>query len=320
MSLEKEAAEDSFQVKYGISEEKCPFFKIEKRGNLTIYKMNFKSLSGLHLFLNDNPEVNTNIFFTQKSEEASVKFAGEPLEQAIQYLIGGYQKDFDMFVKLRKEIDKVNIKYENTRKIKPSVVGSRPNVPAFIAGAPKTMYRVDRAKEKKFIDIYVNLPYTNNTTEAQIRNRGIMILNLVKLLESHDYGVNLKVFETCMVGNEAFTVSVGLKQPGELLNDKKCYYPMCGKEFVRRILARLKESVPFKENWHMSYGQVLTEKQTRVIMDIPEDAILINSPNDMGIKGVDVYQDADAFLSKINLDKEILVPEYVREANEDNMK
>ena len=317
MSLEKEAVEDSFQVKYGINEEICPYFKIEQRGNLTIYKLNFKSLSGLHLFLSDNPEVNTNIFYSQKSKEASVKFAGESLDQAIQYLIGGYQKDFDMFVKLRKEIDKVNIKYERGRKVKPSVVGSRPNVPAFIAGAPKTMYRVDRAKEKKFIDIYVNLAYTNNTTESQIRNRGIMILNLVKLLESHEYGVNLKVFEACMVGREAFSASVGLKQPDELLNDKKCYYPMCGKEFVRRVLTRLKESVPFKENWHMSYGQVLNETQTRIIMDIPDDAILINAPDEMGIKGEDIYEDADAFLGKINLSKEISVPDYVKEAIEE---
>ena len=317
MSLEKEAVEDSFQVKYGINEESRPYFKIEQRGNLTIYKLNFKSLSGLHLFLSDNPEVNTNIFYSQKSKEASVKFAGESLDQAIQYLIGGYQKDFDMFVKLRKEIDKVNIKYERGRKVKPSVVGSRPNVPAFIAGAPKTMYRVDRAKEKKFIDIYVNLAYTNNTTESQIRNRGIMILNLVKLLESHEYGVNLKVFEACMVGREAFSASVGLKQPDELLNDKKCYYPMCGKEFVRRVLTRLKESVPFKENWHMSYGQVLNETQTRIIMDIPDDAILINAPDEMGIKGEDIYEDADAFLGKINLSKEISVPDYVKEAIEE---
>lgn len=317
MSLEKEAVEDSLQVTYGVDEETCPYFKTEKRGNLSIYKMNFKSLSGLHLFLSSNPTVNTNIFYTQKSKEASVKFAGEPLEQAIQYLIGGYQKDFDMFVKLRREIDKVNIKYERGRKVKPSVVGSRPNVPAFIAGAPKTMYRVDRAKEKKFIDIYVNLAYTNNTTESQIRNRGIMILNLVKLLESHEYGVNLKVFEACMVGGEAFCASVGLKQSGELLNDKKCYYPMCGKEFLRRILTRLKESVPFKENWHMSYGQVLSERQTRIIMDIPDDSILINSPDEMGIKGEDIYADADAFLAKINLSKEISVPDYVRESEEE---
>ncbi|MBE5944922.1 MAG: hypothetical protein E7258_08425 [Lachnospiraceae bacterium] len=317
MSLEKEAAEGSVQITYGISEDTCPFFKIEERGNLTIYKMNFKSLSGLHLFLNENPVVNNNIFYTLRSEKGSEKFAGAPLFEAIGYLIGGYLKDFEMFVKLKKEIDKVNIKYENTRKVRPSVVGSRPNVPAFIAGAPKTMYRVDRAKEKRFVDIYINIAYDNNTTEAQIRNRGILVLNLVKLLESHDYGVNLKVFEACMVGGEAFCATVGLKQPGELLNEKKCYYPMCGKEFLRRIMARVKESMPFKENWHMSYGQVLNESQTRIIMDIPEDAIFINSPKDMDILGENIYEDADRFLDKINLTKEIEVPRYAESNKEE---
>lgn len=317
MSLEKEAAEGSVQITYGVSEDTCPFFKIEERGNLTIYKMNFKSLSGLHLFLNENPVVNNNIFYTLRSEKGSEKFAGAPLFEAIGYLIGGYLKDFEMFVKLKKEIDKVNIKYENTRKVRPSVVGSRPNVPAFIAGAPKTMYRVDRAKEKRFVDIYINIAYDNNTTEAQIRNRGILVLNLVKLLENHDYGVNLKVFEACMVGGEAFCATVGLKQPGELLNEKKCYYPMCGKEFLRRIMARVKESMPFKENWHMSYGQVLNESQTRIIMDIPEDAIFINSPKDMDILGENIYQDADRFLDKINLTKEIEVPRYAESNKEE---
>ena len=81
---------------------------------------------------------------------------------------------------------------------------------------------------------------------------------------------------------------------------------------MRRILARVKESVPFKENWHMSYGQVLSDGQTRIIMDIPEDAILIDAPDKMGIKGEDIYEDADAFLEKINLDKEIAVPHYTK--------
>lgn len=312
MSLDKQVEEDSAEITYGVSEDTCPYFKTVTRGNLTIYKMNFKSLSGLHLFLTGNPVVNNNVFYTQRSIKGSEKFAGAPLEEAIGYLIGGYLKDFSMFVKLKKEIDSVNVKYEAKRKVRTAVVGSRPNVPAFIAGAPKTMYRMDRAKEKKFIDIYINLAYDNNTTEVQVRNRGILILNLVKLLENNDYGVNLKVFEACMVENEAFCATVGLKQPGELLNEKKCYFPMCGKEFLRRILARVKESVPFKENWHMSYGQVLSESQTRLIMDIPEDAILIDAPDKMGIKGEDIYEDADAFLEKINLDKEIAVPHYAK--------
>ncbi len=307
-------------ISYGLMPEECEHFDIETRGNMKIYRANFKSLSQLHLFLSGNPKVNTNIFYTQKSISSSSKFAGEPLDVAIGYCVGGYEKDFSMFVKLKKDIDRVNIRHVHSRKVRPSVVGSRPNVPAYVAGAPKSMYRMDRVKEKKFITIYINLAYANDTSEAQIRNRGILTLNLIKLLENNDYGVNLKVFETCMVAGEVFAASIGVKRPGELLNVKKCYYPLCGKEFLRRVMCRIKESMPFKENWHMSYGQLLSDKQSRVIMNIPEDAIVINSPAEMGIMGDNVYEDADRFLAKLNLSKEIVVPNYVKESKEEEIR
>lgn len=307
-------------ISYGLTPKECPYLELEAKGNLTIYRANFKSLSQLHLFLTAEPAVNTNIFYTQKSINSSVKFAGEQLPVAIDYCVGGYEKDFSMFVRLKRDIDRVNIRHVQTRKVRPSVVGSRPNVPAYVAGAPKSMYRMDRVREKKFVTVYMNLAYANNVSEAQIRNRGILTLNLIKLLENNDYGVNLKVFETCMVGNEIFAASIGLKKPGELLNVKKCYYPLCGKEFLRRVLCRVKESMPFKENWHMSYGQLLSDKQTRIIMDIPEDAIVINAPDIMGIYGDDIYQDADRFLEKLNLSREITVPNYVKESKEEDKR
>jgi len=303
--------EQGMELSYGVDVDSCEHLSIEQRKNLTIYKAQFKSLSALQFFLSNNPKVNKNIFFTQKSIEAKEDFAGEPLDKAIQYCVGGYDKDFEIFIKLKKDIEKVNTKFDNRRRTRTAVVGSRPNVPAFIAGAPKTMYRLDRSKEKKFLNIYVNLAYTNGTTNEQIRNRGILVLNLIKILEANDYEVNLKVFEACYVANEVFCASIALKHPGELLNIKKCYYPMCGKEFVRRVMIRLKESIPFKENWHLSYGQIMTDKQTRAVMDIPEDEIVINSPSEMGIIGNDIYEDADNFLQKINLSKEIVVPGYV---------
>ncbi|MBR3599030.1 MAG: hypothetical protein IKL53_04045 [Lachnospiraceae bacterium] len=305
-------------ISYGLTPEECPQLVIEKRGNLNIYKVNFKSLSELHLFLSENPKVNTNIFYTQKSEKSSTKFAGEPLDVAIDYCVGGYEKDFSMFVKLKKDIDRVNIKHVQSRKVRPSVVGSRPNVPAYVAGAPKSMYRMDRVKEKKVITIYINLAYANSVSEAQVRNRGILTLNLVKILENNDYIVNFKVFETCMVGQEVFAAGVGIKRPGELLNVKKCYYPLCSKEFLRRVMCRIKESMPFKENWHMSYGQLMSDRHTRLVLGIPEDAIVINSPDQMGIEGNDIYEDADRFFANLNLGREIVVPDYVRESKEED--
>lgn len=293
------------------------YIKCKKEDNLLIYEAKFQSLSDLHLFLTSNPKVNKDIFPTQKSIYSPPQFAGEPLDVAISYCLGGYEKDFPMFLKLKNDMDRVNMRHAKSRKLRPSVVGSRPNVPAFVAGAPLSMYRMERAREKKFITIYMNLAYTHNTTEEQIRNRGILTLNLIKLLENNDYIVNLKVFEACAVEKEIFTASIGLKKPGELLDVKKCYYPLCSKEFLRRVLCRVKESVPFLGKWHLSYGQLLSEDRTRSIMNIPQDAIVINAPDEMMIRGYNIYEDADAFWKKLNLSLDIVVPDYVKESKEE---
>lgn len=303
-------------MKRGLTPQNCPYLSMDKWEHMSIYKMNFPSLSQLHLFLKSNPAVNHHIFYSQKSIDAPTRFAGAPLDVAIDYCVGGYEKDFHLFVKLIKDIDRVNTRYVQSRKMRPSVVGSRPNVPAYVAGAPKSMYRLDRAKEKKVITIYMNLAYTGNTTEGQIRNRGILTLNLIKILENNDYIVNLKVFEACTVGSDIFATSIGLKRPGEMLNAKKCYYPLCGKEFLRRVLSRVKESMPFQEKWHMSYGLLCNDQQTRVVMGIPQDAIVIKAPDEMGIRGIDIYEDADNFWKRLNLSKEIVVPNYVKDSKE----
>lgn len=280
-------------------------------GDDAIFRIHFKSLNDLEMYLKSDPEVNSAVFKSQKSIYMPEDFAGEPLDVAINYCHGGYQKNLDMFMKLKKEIDSVNVKYSNNRKTVTSVVGSRPNVPAYVAGAPKTMYRMERVKEKKFLDIYMNIAYSGHTTEEQVRNRGILTLNLVNVLESHDIGVNLHVFEACYVEKEVFIVEVVLKKPGELLNIGKCYYPMCSKEFLRRVLLRVKESVPFLgKNWGISYGAVLDEARTREYVGVGKNQIMILAPQAMGIRGDNIYEDADAFISSLNLGDEISFPTY----------
>lgn len=280
-------------------------------GDDSVYRMHFKSLNELEMYLKSNPEVNSKVFKSQKSVFMPQDFAGEPLENAIDYCHGGYEKNLDMFMKLKKEIDSVNIRYAAGRKSVSSVVGSRPNVANFVAGAPKTMYRMERVKEKKFVDIYMNVAYSGHTTEEQIINRGILTLNLVNVLENHDMGVNLHVFEACYMEKEVLITEVVIKRPGEMLNISKCYFPMCGKEFLRRVLLRVKESVPFLGlNWGISYGAVLDEQRTREYLNVGKNQILIMSPQAMGIKGQNIYDDADAFISKLDLGKEIAFPKY----------
>ena len=278
--------------------------------NYTIYRVDFHSLTELEMFLEENPGVNHDIFPTQKSIEMPEEFAGEPIEKAIRYCHGGYGNGFELFLSSKKELEHANIRHESFRRSVPSIVGSRPHVPNFVAGTPKTMYRLDRVRETKFIDLYINLVYSGSTTQEQIINRGILTLNLISLLEHQKIDVNLYAFEASYFDNEIFIADIKLKKPGQPLNIGKCYYPLCGKEFIRRLLTRVKESMPFKQSWGRGYGSVLPEDLLKKCINIKEDTILIRSPIEMGLKGKNIYEDADIFFEQLKLSDKIQLPKY----------
>lgn len=278
--------------------------------NYRLYRADFNSLTELEVYLAGDPRVNAQIFPVQKSIDMPEEFAGVPLEQAIEYCHCGYQNGFPMFLKMKKELERVNLKAVSFRRSVPAVVGSRPHVPNFLAGTPKTMFRLERAKEKKFTDVYINLAYSGDTTEEQIRNRGILVLNMISLLEQNDIAVNLYAFEASFLDSEIFIADIRLKRPGESINVGKCYYPLCGKEFIRRLIVRVKESMPFCERWGVGYGKVLPENMVRKCLRIDDSRILIGSPAELGIKGDSLYEDAGSFFSKLDLLDEIKLPEY----------
>ncbi len=287
-----------------------PVLMTEDDKTYKIFKIHFPSLTELELFLLKNPKVNEMVFPSQKSIYMARSFAGVPLEEAIAFCHGGYYEGFPLFLEMKKKIESVNTQTVMHRRSVPSVVGSRPHVPNFVAGTPKTMLRLDRAKETKFMDIYINLAYSGYTTEEQIRNRGILTLNLINLMEMNHVAVNLYAFEASYLYNEIFICDIRLKNPGEITNVGKCYYPLCGKEFVRRLMVRVKESMPFQEKWGLGYGMVLPEEKVRKCLGIDDNKILIKSPEEMGVWGRNIYDDADAFFEALHLSDNIKVPKY----------
>ena len=272
-----------------------------------VYKADFRSLTELEIYLLSNPKINAEVFPMQKSTSLPRDFAGVPLEEAINYCHGGYTEGLPLFLALKKELENTDRSNVNVRRSVPAVVGSRPHVPNFVAGTPKTMWRLDKAESKAFVDLYINLVYSGTTTEAQIRNRGILTLNLINLFEQNNMAVNLNVFEASMLKNEIFFANIQLKQPGQVLNVGKCYYPLCGKEFVRRLMLRVKESMPFKQNWSLGYGVGLPPALLRDMLKISDSKILIGSPIEMGLKGQDIFEDADIFFDHLKLSDNILV-------------
>lgn len=296
----------------GVTPEECRFLEIKKQGKMKIYDLYFGSISEVEVFLSSDPTVNTRIFASQASVNAPEAFAGPPLEDAIAYCVGGYDEDYTRFLELSGLLTSADRLKAPSRCVEPSFVGHRPNVPAYIADAPKNMYRNKRVSEKKVINVFMQVTFDKSTTDTQILHRGILTLNLIRLLEENGYIVRFRVFEVCTVYNEIFKCEIVLKQTAEKLDPRKCYYPMCGKAFVRRVLSRIKESVPFRENWHMSYGIVAPEKFTKSIINVGPNDIYIGTPKEMGIVGLDLYADANAFLSAAHLSDNIRVPHYER--------
>ena len=224
-----------------------------------------------------------------------------------------YNGDFELTLKMLKEFENI-VPVENYSRCRErAFAGSRPNIPAYIAGVPKTMYRLTRLPEKKFVTIWFNLAYSINTYRQAVANRGALTLSLIKLLEKSGIGVDLKVFSSCYSGGEVFNTEVLLKSPSEPINMKKCLYPLCSVMFLRRIVMRVMESMPFGEkDWYPNYGLPLSEEQFRTIFSIPENDIVISSPMVMNITGLNIVKDCRRFLNKIELEKYIKLSKVKR--------
>lgn len=273
---------------------------------MKIYSASFKSLSDMHMYILSDPEVNSKIFYKQHSIAGQTEFAGEPFEKAVDYLIGGFTGNYDIALKMQRELEKTVLIKESSRKRERAMAGSHPNVPAYIAGVPKAMYKLRRAQEKKFVSIWFNIAYPALTAEKAIINRGALTLSLINVLESHGIGVDLRVFNACYSRGEIFISEIRLKSPSESINGKKCFYPMCSRLFLRRIIFRIMESMPFEETeWYPNYGEPLTEEQFRSIFGISDSDIVISSPMHMGVEGDDIKLDSDRFFKKIELKKYI---------------
>lgn len=279
-----------------------------ERHGYTWYEADFHDLSQMQLFLLEDPPIHSEIFTEVASINGGNKFHGVPLEQAVSYLISGYSDNYDQFLSLRQELSRaLEIKIPRRRYIK-SQVGSRVHMANFVANKPKYMLRLEPAPIAKIANIHFNLSYPQGEDAVQIRHRGILTLNLIKLMEMNGYHVRLNAFSLAKEDDEIIYVKVNLKSPGEILNERKCFFPFCAREFPRRLIFRIRESMPVQnEYWGYSYGSSQEANSIQELLDLPKEDIIISSPSYMGVYGGDIYDDANRFFERLNLDDSIKV-------------
>lgn len=295
-----------------LSERELRSLSVGQFGAFPVYNLTFASVRDLRGFLAGAPEMKEVL---RRSEDAS-------------------KEELESFLNLAKCLQMVNLKASRSNVAEPAFVGNRPNVPAYVAGAPKNMYRIARAKEKKVVQVLINLTYAGNTTAAQIRNRGILALNLVRVLEQNGYIVDFRAFEATFEDNAVCLCDVVLKKPGGKLNPESCYYPLCEQLVLRQAVGRLQkmslrikpeessgrlsdeklaELLLLNRQWKISLGNGPAANASPNKGKPGRRQIFLGTPASLGITGGDIYRDADSFLRSLKLADMITVPKYESE-------
>lgn len=277
----------------------------------TIYQYNFDNLVELVDYVSDS-NINSRIFNANNLSSNGKDYdwyKTNSFDDSLELCLKGEEALDNLFNESNLELSKFFPFLSQKRNIVTSYYGHRPNVSRYLTSNPRCMYKLERNEAYNFVDIHYNVCASSISSTNSILNRGIILINVIKFLESLGYRVRLNFFELCKEGDEYFYASVNLKRLEERISPSICYFPMCNPSFLRRILFRLKESTEFKlDGWSDSYGSVLNLYQLNNVCENllnfnMDKSILIGNPSDINVSGKDLLVDTINFIENIELNK-----------------
>lgn len=284
--------------------------EITKTRSGRIYNVNFYNITDLYDYIKSNPKINSSVFVRPVSTSPK-EFYGVPLDQATEYLLGGYDKGFDNFLTTSKDLKTIGTIEENTYQVVRSIHGGVPVAALVAAGVHDCMLSSQVDVEARAVNIQFSLSYPAITNDDQIINRGLATLFIVQALEEKGYIVNFNAFQISQINDEIIYITINLKQPSDLfLNMQKCYYPIRAKEFLRRILFRVLESSDVTcRSWGENYGHSLSEDKIREFLKRETTSfhttdLIIADPLSMGIQGNNIYTDTITMINKLGIEDE----------------
>jgi len=285
-------------------------YKFYKKNGYDIMYYDFDSINSFLQYL-ENAPINTAVFgpstLLSHRTESYTWYATHTFEEAVeQAKYGSHTDDFEKFYELKIQLEK-HIKLNTKKNMQfNDYVGYVPDVKAYLEGHPLTMLNKVRPKRKQ-IDIYFNSANLVGVSSEQIYNRGAITLCLVELLESLGLNVNLNIFAMSQKNMEIHYSKFTLKQENESLNMQKLFFPMCHPSWFRRLIFNLREKTPdITEDWYFGYGSTCDESVIREVIEMSENDIVISKPDEMGIMGVNIIDDANAMFEHIDRTSDML--------------
>ncbi len=274
--------------------ERFPYniFPPEKKDEGTIYTARFSSLVDLYNYLKSEPDINKAIFYEERSITRDFEFAGKPYDEAVEDLLKDYDPEYQEFLELQKGIDSAHLRNTHAYKTVKTVAGGHLNIPDYCAGAPLCYETEEKIKIPKFIRCHATLSYFYDTSKNQIFNRTVIITNVLKALEKAGYNLELNTFALSEKYGEYSYIVVNIKKYGKFLDIGSLYKVFGRREFLRRILFRVRETQDFtKGAWSNSYGSSCDKATCQRILSLGKNDIFFSTPIEMGILGDSLEED-----------------------------
>lgn len=113
-----------------------------------------------------------------------------------------------------------------------AVIGGTPNVPAYLAGNPACMYRVDKVKSRGAFNVFVDTGVHAGVSKSEVTDAGIEIL--IKVLQlANQYPVNLYVGDFGKYDGKIYGYAVKIIDAGRAFNTARVSYALTETGFLR---------------------------------------------------------------------------------------
>ena len=277
-------------------------YRYYKKDKFDVMEYDFDSITEFINYL-DNTSTNLDIWSRRNlaSNDDNYEFRQTySLQEAKDLCKFGFHENFDKLVELKLNLEKyIKMSYKRSKQYN-YYVGYAPDVKAYLEGNPLSMFNRQNY-QRKHIDIYYNSAVSSSVSTNQIFNRGAITLSFTEMLENMGFSVGLHIFSMSEREGQIHFAKFNLKKAGERINVQNLFFPLCHPSFLRRLVFRLYEETPdIKNGWTDVYGRTCDDYTVRQIMDLKENDIVICQPSEMGVRGNNIIDDANAMVDYIN--------------------
>lgn len=168
--------------------------------------------------------------------------------------------------------------------------GFSPNVPAAIAGEPKSMYRMARLPQKvKTINLIYNVSVRGSVHKNKINKSGKTFFNLAYNLEKQGFRVKITlvlVTARSLLTDEQAVLTVALKDYKDSFDIQKLSFPLCSVAMYRVLGFSWREKAPLKTNWGYGKGSSLMDKEKEKAL-LKESGFNLNDAVYMNINDIE---------------------------------